>query len=50
MNFFSNGLENFSKFLIWGLIPVFILFIPIGIIQILKKIDYKKLTIIQGGF
>jgi hypothetical protein len=46
LNFFTNGIENYSKFLAWGLIPIFILFIPIGIIQIFKKIDYKKITII----
>jgi hypothetical protein len=46
LNFFTNGIENYSKFLAWGLIPIFILFIPIGIIRIFKKMDYKKITII----
>lgn len=46
INFFSTGLENFLKFFGWNLIPIFILFVPIGIILILRKIDFNKLTII----
>lgn len=40
------GIENFVKFLGWDLIPIFIIFVPIGIFLIFKKLDYQKLTII----
>ena len=48
--FFIKGIENFSKFFIWDLIPIFILFVPIGILYFFKKIDFKKLTLILCGF
>jgi len=37
-----NGLENFPKYLIWDLIPVFIFFVPIGVIFIFRKINFEK--------
>ncbi|RZD40694.1 MAG: hypothetical protein CXT78_12440 [Thaumarchaeota archaeon] len=40
------GIENYFKFFIWILIPIFILAVPIGIILIFKNLNYKKLTII----
>lgn len=40
------GIENFVKFLGWDLIPIFIIFVPIGIFLIFKKLDYQKLTMI----
>jgi hypothetical protein len=46
ISFISTGLENFSKFFIWSMIPIFILFVPIGAILIFKKINFNKLTII----
>jgi len=46
INFFNKGLETFSKFFIWNLIPIFILFVPIGLILIFRKINFNKLTII----
>lgn len=38
-----RGLENFPKYLGWDMIPVFIFFVPIGFLLILKKIDAKKM-------
>ena len=46
IGFISIGLENFSKFFIWNMIPIFILFVPVGTILIFRKIDFNKLTII----
>ena len=42
----TAGIENYFKFFIWVLIPIFILAVPIGIILIFKNLNYKKLTII----
>ena len=42
----AAGIENYFKFFIWILIPIFILAVPIGIILIFKNLNYKKLTII----
>jgi hypothetical protein len=47
--FFIQGIENFSKFFVWDLIPMFIFFIPIGIFYLFKKIDFRKLTLILCG-
>jgi hypothetical protein len=43
-----TGIENFSKYFIWNLIPIFIFFIPLGIYYLLKKIDLSKIFIILG--
>ena len=48
--FFINGIENFSKFFLWDLIPIFIFFVPIGIFYLFKNIDFKKLSLILWGF
>jgi len=40
------GSSNLIKYLGWAQIPSFIIFVPLGIIFIFKKIDYKKSTII----
>jgi hypothetical protein len=40
------GLENYFKFLGWDLLPLFILFVPVGIFLIFKDLNYQKLTII----
>ena len=45
-DFLYLGSINLIKFLGWALIPSFIIFVPLGIIFIFKKIDYKKCTII----
>ena len=47
--FFITGVENFSKFFVWALIPIFIFFVPIGIFYLFKNPDFKKLTLILGG-
>lgn len=41
-----TSLENFPKYLAWDLIPIFIFFIPIGIIFLFKKMDWLKIGII----
>ncbi len=41
-----EGLEIFSKYLIWVLIPNFIIFIPFGIFLIFRKLNIDKITII----
>ncbi len=47
--FFIQGIENFSKFFVWDLIPIFIFFMPIGIFYLFKNIDFRKLTLILCG-
>ncbi len=42
----NKGLELFIKYLIWILIPNFIIFVPFGLFLIFKNIDFKKITII----
>ena len=37
---------NLVKYVGWSQIPSFIIFIPLGIILIFKRLDYKKITII----
>lgn len=46
LHFITTGMINFVKYLGWAMIPIFILFVPIGIIMIFKNSDYKKTTII----
>jgi hypothetical protein len=46
IEFFEKGITNMIKFLGWVQIPVFLIFVPIGIILFLKKNDYKKTLII----
>jgi hypothetical protein len=48
INFILTGIQNFVKFLIWNMIPIFIIFVPIGTLLILKNINYKKITIIAS--
>ena len=45
-DFLYLGSINLIKYLGWAQIPSFIIFIPLGIIFIFKKMDYKKSTII----
>lgn len=42
----SMGLELFFKYLIWILIPNFIIFVPFGLFLIFKNLNFKKITII----
>jgi hypothetical protein len=44
--FLSLGIINTIKFLGWILIPLFLIFIPIGIVSLFQKRDYKTFTII----
>ena len=44
--FFTDGMINLVKYLGWSSIPTFILFLPLGIIVMLKKLDYKKSTLL----
>jgi|TARA_B110000495_G_C23039994_1_gene623106 asparagine N-glycosylation enzyme membrane subunit Stt3 len=41
-----KGLYNFPMYFGWSLIPMFICFVPIGIVFLFKKIDYKKIIIL----
>jgi len=43
---FLEGVELFGKYLVWVLIPNFIIFVPLGIFLIFKKLNTEKLTII----
>lgn len=45
-NNFLEGGELFSKYFVWVLIPNFIIFIPLGIFLIFKKLNTEKITII----
>ena len=44
--FIIDGIENLIKLLGWTQIPFYIIFIPLGILIMLKKIDFKILTVI----
>lgn len=41
-----TSLENFPKYLIWDLIPIFIFFVPVGIIFLFREINLQKIGII----
>ena len=41
-----TSLENFPKYLIWDLIPIFIFFVPIGIIFLFREMNWKKIGVI----
>jgi len=45
-NYFMNGLDNFPKFLGWSMIPIFLPFLPLGIVMILKKKNFETATIV----
>ncbi|RZD42214.1 MAG: hypothetical protein CXT78_09805 [Thaumarchaeota archaeon] len=47
--FASLGTINTIKYFGWVLIPTFLLFIPIGVILLFQKRDYKTFTIILFG-
>jgi hypothetical protein len=46
ISFLINGLANTIKFLGWDLIPIFIIFVPIGFVLIIKRRNFKELSII----
>jgi len=41
IQFITLGLENFVKFLGWSMIPIFLIFVPIGYLLILKQRNFK---------
>lgn len=41
-----NGLKTFVKYLVWIMIPNFIIFIPLGIFLIFRNRNFEKITII----
>jgi len=43
---FMTGISNFSKFLGWSMIPMFIILLPIGFILFFRNLSYEKLTLI----
>lgn len=45
-NFIKRGIVGLIQYGGWMTIPSFIIFLPYGILNIFKKIDYKKLAII----
>ena len=49
LTFVSLGILNTIKYFGWVLIPTFLLFIPIGVILLFQKRDYKTFTIILFG-
>ena len=46
-SFLINGSTNFIKYLGWDLIPIFILFVPVGLLFLFKKINIDKGLIIS---
>ena len=44
------GFENFPKYLLWDLIPIFIFFVPFGFLMIFRNIDYRSLTLFSSLF
>ncbi len=47
--FILKGIENFPKYFGWVLIPNFIIFVPIGFILFIKKIDFNRFSLILSG-
>ena len=46
ISFLINGLINTIKFLGWDLIPIFIIFVPIGFLLVIKRRNFKEFSII----
>lgn len=49
LNFLINAPVNLGKYLIWVTIPIFIVFIPYGIVKFFQKRDLKKGTLILSS-
>jgi len=47
--FMTVGLTNLLKYMGWVLIPTFLIFVPIGFFIIIKKRDFKTVTIFLFG-
>ena len=50
ISFIIEGITNFVKFFAWNIIPIFIIFLPIGFFVFVKKMDSKKFTVLVSGF
>jgi len=48
-NSIGIGIETFSKYFVWVLIPMFIILVPPGFILFLKNMNIEKVTIIVVG-
>ena len=48
--FIINGISGLVKFGAWSLIPQFIFFVPLGLVMLFKKLDFKKITLILASF
>lgn len=46
IDFFASGIKNLIMYLGWSTIPVFILFVPLGIYAVFKNRDFKNSTTI----
>jgi len=49
LTFMTVGLTNLVKYMGWILIPTFVFFVPLGFFIILKKRDFKMVTIFLFG-
>jgi len=47
--FILRGLENFPKYFVWDLIPIFIVFFPVGIFYLFKEMNFEKKFVIITG-
>jgi len=47
VDFALRGIENYVKFLVWDLIPVFIIFVPIGFLLLLRNLNFHSSTILM---
>ena len=46
IDIFKTGTINLIKYVGWSQIPLFLIFVPLGVFFIFKKMEYKKSTII----
>ncbi len=49
-SYLERGVQNFPKFLGWSLIPIFILFVPIGFYLVFKERSFYTLSIVMPSF
>lgn len=48
-NSIFNAFSNFGKFFMWNLIPIFFLFLPLGIVGFFRNFTLKKLILLITG-
>jgi len=41
-----TGITNFSKFFVWDMIPIFIIFVPVGFFLIFRDLNFNKITLL----